>query len=59
MADGCTTVILVGVVTFFLYYLLSCITKGNSKVIKKTRGKPNEPIKCEITELVSLVIVVV
>lgn len=58
MADGCTSVILVGFITFFLYYLLSWIIKGNRGAIKKIQGKPNEPIECKIKEIVSLIAVV-
>ena len=53
MADGCASVVLAGFITFLLYYLLSWITTGKRKVIKKIQGKPNEPIECNIKDAVS------
>jgi predicted PurR-regulated permease PerM len=53
MADFCVTLILAGFITFALFYLLSWMNEKSVKVIKKIRGKANEPIECQISSIVS------
>ena len=53
MADLCTSVLLAGIITFVLFYFLSWINKETIKVVKKIRGKPDEPIECKISKIVS------
>lgn len=52
MVGFCASVVLAGFITFALWSVLRGFNKRPAKVVKKTKGKANEPIECKITDTV-------